>query len=124
MIQLPSEVVNGCSCPDSPLSLCDDYRRSASVYAARVINATCSCIPDVDYYDLNSGISFYAYTTNVSCVSAGRDSRGLFSETVVRASCDVNDSYHGILPCKNVLTKFAGKLPFCFSMDGKYHNFL
>ena len=88
--------------------MCGDYEASVNVYTARVINATCNCIPDVDYHDLNSFIAFYSNTTNVSCVSATKDSRGLISETVTRTTCDVYDSYH-ILPCKNILTNFAGK---------------
>ena len=107
ILQLPSVTVYGCSCPRYPVSLCDDYESSGSVYVARVINATCSCIPDSGYYDTNSGYSFYANTKNVSCVSAALDSGEVVSEIVVRATCDVYDSYN-ILPCKNTLTIFAG----------------
>ena len=109
IIQLPSAMVHGCSCPPGPApTLCDDYETSINVYTARVINATCNCIPDVDYHDVNSLIGFYANTTNVSCVSAAKDSRGLVSETVARTTCDVYASYY-IFPCKNILTSFAGK---------------
>ena len=107
ILQLSSVMVYGCSCPRYPVSLCDDYESSSSVYAARVINATCSCIPDGGYYDTNSGVSFYANTTNVSCVSAALYSGEVVSETVVRTTCDVYDSFY-ILPCKNILTNFAG----------------
>ena len=110
MVQCSSEVVDGCSCPVGSPPLCDYYRSSADVYAVRVINGTCNCIPDVDYYN-DELVAFYANTTNVSCVTAGRDSRGLVSETLVRASCDNYRRIYQILPCRNVLTKFAGKLP-------------
>ena len=107
-IQLPSVMVYGCSCPVPTPTVCDDYKASINVYTARVINATCNCIPDVDYHDVNSFVAFYANTTNVSCVSAAKDSVALISETVARTTCDVYNSYQ-ILPCKNILTNFAGK---------------
>ena len=107
ILQVPSAMVYGCSCVDYPRPLCGDYESSNNVYAARVINATCSCIPDSSY-DTNSGYSFYANTTNVSCVSTTLHSGELVSETVVRTTCDVYDSYN-ILPCANILADFVGK---------------
>ena len=105
ILQLPSVMVYGCSCLRYPVSLCDDYESSSSVYAARVINATCNCVPDGG---TNGGYSFYAYTNNVSCVSAAlTDSGEVVSETVVRTTCNVYRSFPG-LPCKNILADFAG----------------
>ena len=107
ILQVPSAMVYGCSCPEYPLPLCDYYESIDNVYAARVINATCSCIPDSSY-DTNSGYSFYANTTNVSCVSTTLYSGEIVSETVVRTTCDVYDSYY-ILPCAIILADFLGK---------------
>lgn len=108
-IQLFSSVlVHGCSCPVWPLPLCDDYETSSDVYTARVINATCNCIPDVNFHDESRLIAFYANTTNVSCVSAVLSSGEIVSETTVRTTCDAYNSYN-IFPCKNILTNFAGK---------------
>ena len=91
-----------------PEPLCDNYGSINDVYAARVINATCSCIPANSYHDTNSGYSYYENTTNVSCVSAALDSGEVVSETVVRTTCDVYDSFY-ILPCNNILADFVGK---------------
>ena len=106
-------MVYGCSCPEWPVALCDNYETSSNVYAARVINATCSCISE-GYHDVNSGYAFHGNTTNISCVTAAIDSGELVSETVVRTevrtTCDVYDNYN-ILPCKNILINFAAGKP-------------
>lgn len=105
-IQLPS-IVNGCSCIDFPTSVCYNYETTSNIYVARVINSTCNCIPGASY-DINSGYSVYANTTNVSCVSAATESGQFSSVTIARTTCDVYQGYN-ILPCQNILGAFAGK---------------
>ena len=105
--------VFGCSCvypPEysTPLeSLCRDYQWSSDVFAGRVINASCNCIPPRN--DSSYG------QANISCLS-GNISEYFTSAIVVGATCNASIQVpYGILSCDRVLNQFKpiGRLAIC-----------
>ena len=104
--------VFGCSCvypPEysTPLeSLCRDYQWSTNVFTARVINASCNCIPPRN--DSSYG------PADVTCLSGTiSDSEYFTSEIVAGATCNASISLYGV-SCNSILNKFkpTGKLSF------------
>ena len=93
--------VFGCSCVYPPKystvieSLCEDYQWSSDVFAARVINASCNCIPPYN----NSSYG----PANISCLSS---SEYFTTEVVSGATCDAGIQTYGILSCDMILNKF------------------
>ena len=95
-------MVFGCSCSLSsqlsPLeSLCRDYQWSSDVFAARMINASCNCIPPYN----NSSYG----PANISCLSSDI-SEYFTTEVVSGATCDAGIEMNGILSCDMILNKF------------------
>ena len=100
VIWLLLPMVLGCTCPDPNYStqlesLCLDYQASSDVFAVRVINASCNCIPSLN--DSSYG------QAAISCLS-GRFSEYFTSEIVAGATCGYEG--FGILSCDSVLSKF------------------
>ena len=92
----------GCSDPcvrprqySTPLeSVCIDYQWSRRVFAGRLINASCNCIPSVP--------------TRVACLSGNVLEDQFTSKVVAEATCDdINiPRFLGPLSCKMILEKF------------------
>ena len=95
--------VLGCSCPyppgySTPLgSLCNNYQWSSDVFAGRVINASCNCIPPLN--DTSYG------PANISCLS-GDVIEYFTTEVVAGATCDAGIFPYGLISCDMVLNKF------------------
>ena len=106
--------VLGCSCPyppgySTPLgSLCNDYQWSSDVFAGRVINASCNCIPPLN--DTSYG------PANISCLS-GDVIEYFTTEVVAGATCDAGIFPYGLISCDMVLNKFQpiGKFVYLLS---------
>jgi len=96
----------GCSCTDESFtqsileSLCQDYNFSADVFVARVLNASCNCIPSVGHAD------FFQNVTDISCVTGALTSGQFTSEVVTRGSCDVGLDLYGVLSCDSIVSSF------------------
>ena len=113
-------MVFGCSCgePDysTPLeSLCMDYHSqwSSDVFAGRVINASCNCVPSYNHDP------YFGSSTNIACLSSDI-SEYFTTEIVSRAECDdVIDTY-GVVSCDVILNKFKPTGRFQLT---KQHNF-
>ena len=97
-------MVFGCSCVYPPLystpleSLCMDYQWSSDVFAGRVINASCNCIPP--HNDSSYG------PANISCLSSDI-SEYFTTEVVSGATCDAGIRTFGVLSCDMILNKFT-----------------
>ena len=111
--------VFGCSCsydPDlyTPLELlCMDYQVTSDVFAGRVINASCNCVPSYNHYPYADS------STNISCLSSDI-SEYFTTEIVSRAECDDGIDTYGVLSCDVVLNKFKPTGRFQLT---KQHNF-
>ena len=94
------QTVLGCSCffpphYSTPLeSVCIDYQWSSRVFAGRVINASCNCIPSVP--------------TRVACLSGNVSENQFTSRVVAEATCDGGGifPFFGPRSCKTILDKF------------------
>ena len=78
-------------------SLCNDYQWSSDVFAGRVINASCNCIPPLN--DTSYG------PANISCLS-GDVIEYFTTEVVAGATCDAGIFPYGLISCDMVLNKF------------------
>jgi len=105
----------GCSCTDDSFtqpileSLCQDYNFSANVFVARVLNASCNCIPSVV-----DGADFFQNVTDISCVTGALASGQFTSGVVTRGSCDVGRDLYGVLSCDSIMSSLQP--------DGKTSN--
>ena len=79
-----------------------DYQRSPDVFAARVINASCNCLPP-QYNDSSSDNPYGP--ANISCLSS---SEYFTTEVVSGATCDAGIQPYGILlSCDMIPSKFT-----------------
>jgi len=93
-------MVLGCSClPEQySQSACADYQFSDDVFVARVINATCNCIPSV-----NSNTNGFQNIADISCTSASLTESGEFTNAILtQATCDAMDHVYGVLTCDTI----------------------
>ena len=97
-------IVSGCSCVEESFtqssleSLCQDYDFSSNVFVARVLNASCNCVPSIGDAD------FFQNVTDISCVTGALTSGQFTSEVVIRGSCDVTSNLYGVLSCDSIMS--------------------
>ena len=104
--------VFGCGCPPPPgsiESLCNNYQWSNDVFAGRVINASCNCIPPRN--DNSYG------PADISCLS-GEGTQYFTTEVVAGATCD-SGWWYALLSCDAVLNKFQpiGKFVVTYTVN-------